>query len=864
MVEGDSVFDPEKTSSKKPGWRASENPGSIMLGRFQITNALSLIGLVVMTFTSFAAVPPPTLVPRGGFFTSNVLVTIAGPTNQVRYTLDGTEPGTNAPLYSAPLLITNSAQLKARVFESGTNAGQIVAEAYSVLDTNVAGFSSTLPLIVLNSFGQPMPPVSNAVIWMHVFSLATNQRATLLGATAEFSGPISIKARGFTSLRQPKKSYAVETLDAAGENAPVSLLGMPADHDWILYAPYADKTMLRDVLAYELSNRLGHYASRTRFVEVFINDSTNQLARAHYAGVYVLEEKIKVATNRVSLSKLSPKHEAEPEISGGYLFKKDHLEKVLGEVPADGPARSKPPSLSGPLPSGPGGFPAAVAGFLPPAPHPAFSNLLSAVTNSVMETNLVAGTNVLVPVLSVIAIKTNYPAVTNLVSLTNAVPATNLVVVTNSLVATNFAVVTNAVPATNAVVASQSVSGTNQVATTNLVDSITAVITTTVSITASTTYRTNFVAVTNLVVVTNATVVTNLLVATNAVAVTNLVVAAVPVITTNAVLVTNVFRIGPPTPSALALKLEATGQGFNTAYANAFFYVDPKPTKITAGQRAWLGGYLNRLELALYGQDFRSPSNGYAAYLEVDSFIDHHLFVEATKNVDGFRFSTYFTKERGGKLKMEPVWDWNLSFGNAKGKQGYQSEHWYWPQLDDQQYSWYRRLFEDPEFGQRYVDRWAQWRTNVFATSNLLGRVDQMAAALQEPAARNFERWPILGVVIEPNYEAGKTYAEEIQMLKTWLTNRVAWMDAQFVPPPVVTRVPDAASSNLLQFTAPTGQVFITTDGSDPRAADGSTSTVAQAVQAPVAVTNAAKVIARTRSANRWSSPVSARVPVQP
>lgn len=78
---------------------------------------------------------------------------------------------------------------------------------------------------------------------------------------------------------------AVETLNPAGEKEAVPLLGMPADSDWILYAPYSDKTLLRDVLAYELSNQFGHYASRTRFVEVFLNDSTNRLARAHYAGV---------------------------------------------------------------------------------------------------------------------------------------------------------------------------------------------------------------------------------------------------------------------------------------------------------------------------------------------------------------------------------------------------------------------------------------------------------------------------------------------------------------------------------------------------------------------------------------------------
>jgi hypothetical protein len=304
-------------------------------------------------------------------------------------------------------------------------------------------------------------------------------------------------------------------------------------------------------------------------------------------------------------------------------------------------------------------------------------------------------------------------------------------------------------------------------------------------------------------------------------------------------------------------RLIESGEGFMTSQANPFFFVDPKPTKITAAQRAWLTNYLNRFEAALYGPDFRHPSNGYAAFIDVDSFIDHHLFVEATKNIDGFRFSTFFVKDRGAKLKMEPIWDWNLSLGLAKGKQGYMAEHWYWPQLNDQQYSWFRRLFEDPDFAQRYVDRWGQWRTNVFATSNLLKRIDQIATSLQEPAARNFERWPILGDSIGPEYFVGKTYAEEIQYLKSWTSNRLAWMDAQFVPPPVMSRAAEAPAA-IVNFAAPTGEVYVTTDGTDPRQAGGTVSTAARAAQS-VTVSNALKAVARTRSAHGWSSPVSAR-----
>src|SRR5206468_10799907 len=195
-----------------------------------------------------------------------------------------------------------------------------------------------------------------------------------------------------------------------------------------------------------------------------------------------------------------------------------------------------------------------------------------------------------------------------------------------------------------------------------------------------------------------------------------------------------------------------------------------KATHITAAQRAGLTNHVNRLEQLLAGADFRNPTNGYASMIDVDSFIDQHIIVEATKNIDGFRFSTFFSKDRGGKIRMEPIWDWNLSLGNARGKQGDLTEHWYWPQLDDEQYSWFRRLFEDPDFAQRYVDRWAQLRTNLFATANLLRRIDGLAEQLKEAQARNFGRWEIMGVDIVPNYFVGNSYGEEVDWMKDWIS----------------------------------------------------------------------------------------------
>jgi len=106
-----------------------------------------------------------------------------------------------------------------------------------------------------------------------------------------FRGRIGIELRGQSSARFPKKPYGFEVRDRAGDNRNVSLLGMPADDDWILYPPYSDKTLMRNVLAFATARRLGGYASRTRLVEVWLNGG--------YRGVYVLMEKLKLHEDRV-------------------------------------------------------------------------------------------------------------------------------------------------------------------------------------------------------------------------------------------------------------------------------------------------------------------------------------------------------------------------------------------------------------------------------------------------------------------------------------------------------------------------------------------------------------------------------------
>ena len=81
-----------------------------------------------------------------------------------------------------------------------------------------------------------------------------------------------------------KKSYGFETWNTNGEDLNVELAGFPKEEDWILYGPYSDKSLLRNVIIYELSNKMGQYASRTAFYDLEINDT--------FLGTYVLMEKI--------------------------------------------------------------------------------------------------------------------------------------------------------------------------------------------------------------------------------------------------------------------------------------------------------------------------------------------------------------------------------------------------------------------------------------------------------------------------------------------------------------------------------------------------------------------------------------------
>ena len=265
-------------------------------------------------------------------FVGNLEVRLAKPNSApedsvIQYTLDGKFPDKDSPLYVRPLILDQTTQLCTRLFGTDGSASPVVGEAYIQLHRETAGFTSDLPLIVLENFQGGRPP-QNAFQpgFMAVMEKGANSRSAL-SETPQISTRVGLKVRGSSTAGRPKPSLSLEAWDAYDQGRGIALLGLPRDADWVLWGPYNfDLTLMHNPFIYELSNQIGRYAPRTRFVEVFFNMGGGPLRSNDYFGVYALTEKIKRDGDRVDLDELFPEHDREPNVTGGYLLKIDRAD----------------------------------------------------------------------------------------------------------------------------------------------------------------------------------------------------------------------------------------------------------------------------------------------------------------------------------------------------------------------------------------------------------------------------------------------------------------------------------------------------------------------------------------------------------
>ena len=233
----------------------------------------------------------------------------------------------------------------------------------------------------------------------------------------------------------------------------------------------------------------------------------------------------------------------------------------------------------------------------------------------------------------------------------------------------------------------------------------------------------------------------------------------------------------------------------NTPFGNynTYYQIEyPKASEITEQQFSYIKNHVTDFEKALLAPDFDSPVAKWREMCDIDTFVDYFLITEFVKNVDGYRLSAYFYKEKntkGGKIKMGPAWDYNLAFGNADYYDGYKTSGWQYkindiaiPQGDVFPAPfWWQRLAQDSEFKAKAANRWIALRKTIFKTENINSWIDSAAAPLQDALKRNFSRWPdVMGKYVWPNYYVGSTYQNEVDFLKDWIRTRTSWLDSQF------------------------------------------------------------------------------------
>jgi hypothetical protein len=197
-----------------------------------------------------------------------------------------------------------------------------------------------------------------------------------------------------------------------------------------------------------------------------------------------------------------------------------------------------------------------------------------------------------------------------------------------------------------------------------------------------------------------------------------------------------------------------------------------EPEAITPDQLAYIKGYMQTTEDALYASTWTDPVSGYAKYIDADSFMRWYAVNETVKNQDSWDFSSiYYYKERGGKLGMGPVWDFDISMGNCDYSSSKLPADWY-----TRNGAWLIRLAQDPAWNLKWRLKWAALRSKE--VQQIFTDIDNNAAYLKLSAAENFKRWPILDQYVYPNAVVLGTYDKEVAYLKDFMTQRVAWIDA--------------------------------------------------------------------------------------
>ena len=197
-----------------------------------------------------------------------------------------------------------------------------IALTLSISGVNAQSMSTTnLPIIVINTVAGDgeIPDDPKMVASMGIIYNGPGMPNSATDPFNHYDGPIGIETRGNSTQDFEKKTYSIELRNPVdGSDSSAALLGMPKEEDWILHAMVIDKSQLRIPMSFYLAQRMGHYASRWVYCELFLD--------GEYRGLYILTERIKRDKNRVDIAKLKSTDIVGDELSGGYILRIDWID----------------------------------------------------------------------------------------------------------------------------------------------------------------------------------------------------------------------------------------------------------------------------------------------------------------------------------------------------------------------------------------------------------------------------------------------------------------------------------------------------------------------------------------------------------
>lgn len=218
-------------------------------------------------------------------------------------------------------------------------------------------------------------------------------------------------------------------------------------------------------------------------------------------------------------------------------------------------------------------------------------------------------------------------------------------------------------------------------------------------------------------------------------------------------------------------RLDADDVYFRT---NAFLINIKEPdTEYNSNEFTYVSELINEFENVLMGSRFADPELGYAKYIDIESFIDWYLINEITKNQDSRNFSSIFLNViPGEKIKMGPLWDFDLAFGNVDYSDcQYPTGFWV------KDHAWFDRLFQDEVFLEKVKNRFNYFKENQ---NFILDKIDFYAAQLRWAQYENDQKWDLFGRYVWPNPVVFDTHQAEVDHLKNWYIERMNWLDTAY------------------------------------------------------------------------------------